>query len=101
MSPRVTEGAMSTLASVTAAAAGPLLASQVPPSNPFVVQPPASQDASQAVQAAAAPQPVVRAQAPGPDARSPGQPGSSDANGYTADGSATASGGRSLIDIKV
>ena len=79
---------MSTLASVTAAAAGPLIASQFPPATPVAVQPPPS---------AAAPPPVARAATPGPDTQS----GGNASGGYAADGSATPSGGRSLIDIQV
>ena len=92
---------MSTLASVTAAAAGPLLASQLPPVAPPAVQPPSPQDASLAVQSIAAPPPVARTAAPAPDPRSAAGPVPVDPGGYAADGTATASGGRSLIDIKV
>ena len=88
---------MSTLASVTAAAAGPLIASQFPSAAPVAVQPPPSPDASQTVQSAAAPPPVARAATPGPDPQSDGNA----SGGYAADGSATPSGGRSLIDIQV
>jgi hypothetical protein len=92
---------MSTLASVTAAAAGSSLATQWPSATPAPVQPPSSQDGSEAVQSVTAPPPVSRAATSGPDARSAGQPGSGDPGGYAADGTATPSGGRSLIDIKV
>ncbi len=92
---------MSTRASVTAAAAGPLLAAQIPPVAPVSVQPPPTQDASQAVQSVAAPPPVARPASPGPDSGSGGSPPASEPGGYAADGTATAPGGRSLIDIKV
>jgi len=85
---------MSTLASVAAAAAGPSLALQVPPA--ILPAPSSPVETSPSVQTAAAPPPVARAPSANADPQANANP-----PGYGADGSATDSPGRSLIDIKV
>ena len=87
---------MSTLASVTAAAAGPSLASQIPPAVLPAPPSPSASETSPTVQSVAAPPPVARTPSANADPQAIGSP-----PGYGADGSATDSGGRSLIDIKV